>query len=196
MINEHIHVKPNNKKTEVEMFKYFLTSRPIDFSRFDHHPIKRVIESHEKNGEEYCLLLNELMSNYRHLFSGDVPFTVNVSINTNKNRMFSYRGDENQKLKQFKIPEPVLVDLVGFYLHNLNIAGIIVTDSWIKTKYFFHDCNIIENLLEHSICFKSKAVLNPVMALILNVAQCTGNYQQLSGILKLIDKIMEKLSGA
>lgn len=156
LINNLANIAHGNLNTAVEMIKAALSLRPIDLSTFEQHPVERVIMEYHNDtsfNKKYCLLLKELVS--CHLIS-DIPFTGSVNVAMNP--------EWKVVLEKFHIPDTVQLDLIGFSLYFLNIFQIASNDNTLC-------CDIMPLLKNKSIYFKSKEVLNPLVALLLNIFQ-------------------------
>jgi hypothetical protein len=158
LINALPSVTNRNFETAVEMIISVLTSKPVDFSTFTfkQHPVKRVMDLHIKDCEKkYCLLLSELVT--CHLNSSN---TVRGN--------FVLEPSWRHILEKFNIPEIAQLDLVGFYLYTLNFPKI---GNYPVSSDRLQCCDSMKRIVKRSICYNRRKVLNPIIALILNICQ-------------------------
>jgi hypothetical protein len=179
-------VMKGNMKTAEQMLIKVLTSKPVDFStftstyKFKQYPVKQLMDLHNKDvSKRYCLLLSEFVT--RHF---------NSKIIVRKNVQFEpeWRGT----FEKFNIPSIARLDLVGLYFNTLDISETVYHPSKVRLQC----CDNMKIILRKSIIYsKRKNVLNPIVALILNIFKTfgtnTGTLDDSDGFIKFMISTMD-----
>jgi hypothetical protein len=191
LISELVSVADGNLSTAEQMIFSVLTTRPIDFSAFEQHPIKRVIELHNQNYKRnnYCGLLKTLVLFYPLVT--DIPFTVLCNLVKEPEWL--------ALLEKFNIPCTVQLGQIGYYFYSMNVLQI----ATVSRADRYRCCDILSILMLSPIRDKRKEVLNPLVALLLNnfhscdIGNTPTLYQPSDKLLeRLCHKIMKDITGA
>jgi hypothetical protein len=182
MISGLTSIAEANLDTATHMTFKLLTSKKMDFSAFEQHPLKRVIDLHNMTDEEnYCGLLQHLLLLYPTIT--DIPFTVLVNL-----------ADEPERhvvLDKFNIPGTVQLGQIGYYYYSKSLLQATdVTAMFLGQGH--RCCNIFESLMLSYSRNGRKEVLNPLVLLVLNSFQSCdiGTTLTLHG---LSDSVVERI---
>lgn len=160
MISGLASVAKANLDTATHMIFKLLTSKQLDFSAFEQHPLKRVIDLHNLTDENnYCGLLQHLLLLYPTIT--DIPFTVLVNL-----------ADEPERqvvLDKFNIPGTVQLGQLGYYLYSKSLLGATTTAMFLGQG--LRCCKNIKSLMLSYSRNGRKEVLNPLVLLVLNSFQ-------------------------
>jgi hypothetical protein len=141
-----------NFDTAAQMTFKLLTSKRMDFSAFEQHPLKRVIELHNNsNKKNYCSLLKHLFLLYPLIT--EIPFTVPVNL--------AKEPEWQVVLDKFNIPSTVQLGQIGYYFYSKNLLQATVQGG-------HRCCDSFQTLMLIPSRDGRKEVLNPLVLLLLN----------------------------
>jgi hypothetical protein len=106
MVEQYVTV--SNVETAAKMMYIVLSTKEIDFSKFEVHPLILAIDNLRYCNNSYYYLINQMAACGEKLFK-DGPILIE--------RRLSFHTDDGAEAKRFaKIPDTVIFDMPGYFL--------------------------------------------------------------------------------